>query len=161
MGDGRGLGRVRVADGGRRGRAADGGRGSVEVVLGEAGGPGGAPFVPTPAAAASGEGGGAPFVPTSAAPGKGGGGEEAEEGGDPRGGGRGGGRRRREAVEEGFAEDEHFGVPLARVGCCSSAVSMVGELPQQSESDRGLAWAGRPRGPVRLGLVRFSWISLE
>lgn len=139
-----------MADGGRRDRAADGGRGSVEVVLGEAGGPGGGPIVPIPtptpaAAAASGEGGGAPFVPTSAAPGKGGGGEEAEEGGDPRGCGRGGGRRRREvAVEEGFAEDEHFGVPLARVGCCSSAVSMVDELPEQSESGRDLAWHGQP-----------------
>lgn len=100
-----------MADGGRSDRAADGGRGSVEVVLGEAGGPGGAPFVPTPApalaAASSGEGGGAPFVPTSAAPGKGGGGKEAEEGGDPRGGG-GSGRRRREVA----MEETYFG-PLA------------------------------------------------
>jgi hypothetical protein len=52
-------------------------------------------------------------------------------------------------MEEGFAEDEHSGVSLV-VGCCSSAVSMVGELPEQSESRRGLG------GPVNLAHIKIA-----
>jgi hypothetical protein len=58
-----------------------------------------------------------------AVPWRGGEREAVEKGGDP-----GGGRRRRESdVEEGFAQSEHFVVPLVLVGCCASMVS-VGEV---------------------------------
>lgn len=88
--DGRKLRGDRLGRGGDR--AADRGVGAVEVFLGDAGGPGRAPFVPA--------------LPVSGRRG-----EATEEGGDPRRDGGGGGGRRRggeAAVEEGFAEGEHF-----------------------------------------------------